>query len=177
MARPRQPVDLLLYKNKKNLTKSEIEERRKQEIKAPADKIRAPAYLPKELRRDFKKISDQLVEIGIMSNLDVDALCRYLIARKLYLQVTDALIERSPVAQNEVVEEDKIDGELIRNITIKESASGIYSDLLINQDKLFKQCRQAASDLGLTISSRCKLVVPKKEEPKETDFEKRFGDL
>lgn len=177
MARPRQPVDLLLYKNQKNLTKSEIEERRQQEVKAPADKIRAPSYLPKDLRRDFKKIADQLVEIGIMSNLDIDALCRYLIARKLYLQVTDALINRSPVAQNEVVEEDKVDGELIRNVTIKESASGIYSDLLINQDKLFKQCRQAASDLGLTISSRCKLVVPKKEEPKETDFEKRFGDL
>nr|WP_233099829.1 phage terminase small subunit P27 family [Bacillus velezensis] len=43
-----------------------------------------------------------------------------------------------------------------------EVANKTYSDLLINQDKLFKQCRQASSDLGLTISSRCKLVIPKK---------------
>ncbi len=51
-----------------------------------------------------------------------------------------------------------------------------YSDLLINQDKLFKQCRQASSDLGLTISSRCKLVIPKKDDGKQkTKEEERFG--
>ncbi|MCY8385807.1 phage terminase small subunit P27 family, partial [Bacillus haynesii] len=55
MARPRQPVDLLLVKGKKNLTKQEIEERRKQEIKAPSDKVKAPSYLPKDLKREFKK--------------------------------------------------------------------------------------------------------------------------
>lgn len=38
MVRARQPVDLLLVKGKKNLTKKEIEERREQEIKAPDDK-------------------------------------------------------------------------------------------------------------------------------------------
>lgn len=178
MARPRQPVDLLLYKGKKNLTKKEIEERKENEIKAPADKIRAPSYLPKELRRDFKKISDDLQKIGIMSNLDVDALARYLISRQMYLQVTEALLHRSPVIQYEARESDQIDGELIPNTTLKEIASGVYSDLLQNQDKLFKQCRQAASDLGLTISSRCKLVVPKKEEKRQpSEFEERFGDV
>ena len=42
------------------------------------------------------------------------------------------------------------------------------------QDKFFKQCRTCASDLGLTISSRCKLVIPeiKKEAPKENKFKK-----
>lgn len=55
MARPRQPVDLLLVKGKKNLTKKEIEERRKQEIKAPDDKVKAPSYLPKDLKREFKR--------------------------------------------------------------------------------------------------------------------------
>ena len=42
------------------------------------------------------------------------------------------------------------------------------------QDKLFKQCRASANDLGLSISSRCKLVVPetKKETPKENEFKK-----
>jgi P27 family predicted phage terminase small subunit len=28
------------------------------------------------------------------------------------------------------------------------------------QDRAFRQCRQCARDLGLTVSSRCKLVVP-----------------
>lgn len=40
-------------------------------------------------------------------------------------------------------------------------------------DRYFKQCRASASDLGLTISSRCKLVVPKtEEEPKPNKFNK-----
>ncbi|ETT33283.1 phage terminase small subunit P27 family [Paenibacillus sp. FSL R5-808] len=177
MARPRQPIDLLLYKGQKNLTKREIEERKSTEIKAPADKIRAPSYLPKDLRRDFKKISDELIRIGIMSNLDVDALCRYLIARKLYLQVTDELLDRNPIVQYEKDEYDDVDGERIPNTTMVENFSTVYSDLLLNQDRLFKQCRQAASDLGLTISSRCKLVVPQKEEKQKSQFDERFGDV
>lgn len=177
MARPRQPIDLLTYKGKKNLTKQEIEERKASEIKAPADEIRAPSYLPKDLRRDFKRISDELINIGIMSNLDVDALCRYLISRKLYLQVTNELLNRSPIVQYEKTENDSVDGELIPGTKTVEIFSNVYADLTLNQDKFFKQCRQAASDLGLTISSRCKLVVPKKEEKEKTEFDERFGDV
>ncbi len=55
MARPRQPVDLLLVKGKKNLTKQEIEERRAQEVKAPNDKVKAPSYLPKDLKESLKR--------------------------------------------------------------------------------------------------------------------------
>lgn len=51
--------------------------------------------------------------VDIMSNLDIDALCRYLISRKLYLQVTNELLERSPIVQYEQTENDSVDGELI----------------------------------------------------------------
>ncbi|MBO3652046.1 MULTISPECIES: phage terminase small subunit P27 family [Bacillus amyloliquefaciens group] len=165
MARPREPLDLLLYKGKKNLTKQEIEERREQEIKAPNDKVKAPSYLPKDLKREFKKIADELKNIGIMTNLDVDALARFLFARKQYLEMTEVLLE-TPITA--LVEDD--DGNKF------EVANKTYSDLLINQDKLFKQCRQASSDLGLTISSRCKLVIPKKDDGKpKSKEEERFG--
>lgn len=165
MARPRQPVDLLLVKGKKNLTKQEIEERRAQEVKAPNDKVKAPSYLPKDLKREFKKIADELKNIGIMTNLDVDALARFLFAQKQYLEMTEVLLE-TPITA--LVEGD--DGNKF------EVANKTYSDLLINQDKLFKQCRQASSDLGLTISSRCKLVIPKKDDGKpKSKEEERFG--
>lgn len=151
MARPRQPVELLVYKGKKNLTKQEIEERKSKEVKAAADKVKAPTYLPRDLKREFNKISSELLNIGIMTNLDVDALARFLIAQKLYLEITKKLLDNP-----ELLISDK--------------------DLLPAQDKLFKQCRSASSDLGLTISSRCRLVVPKKEEKEPTtDAEKRFG--
>lgn len=151
MARPRQPVDLLMYKGKKNLTKKEIDERKATEVKASTDKVKPPTYLPKDLKREFKKIADELLNIGIMTNLDVDALARFLVAKKLYLEITQQLLENPKLL--------------------------LEKDLVGTQDKLFKQSRAAASDLGLTISSRCKLVVPKQEEKKkETKAEKRFGD-
>lgn len=140
MARPRQPIDLIIAKGNKNLTKEEIENRRAKEVKAPSDKVRAPSYLPKELKKEFNCLSKELVAIGIMSNLDIDALARFIIAKKMYLDVTHKMLEEPEYL--------------------------LDKDILSNQDKLFKQCRQAASDLGLTISSRCKLVVPKKEEEK-----------
>jgi P27 family predicted phage terminase small subunit len=38
------------------------------------------------------------------------------------------------------------------------------------QSRYFKQCRECAGDLGLTISSRCKLVLPPKEDEGEDEF-------
>ncbi|MBE6043551.1 MAG: phage terminase small subunit P27 family [Clostridium thermopalmarium] len=147
MARPRQPTDLLILKGKKHLTKKEIEERKNSEIKAPADKVEAPSYLPKKLQEEFNRIAGELIDIGIMSNLDTEALARFLIAEYQYQKVAKKSIKMSP-------ENDK------------------YMDMLLMQEKLFKMARQAASDLGLTISSRCKLVVPKKEEKPQNKFAK-----
>lgn len=173
MPRPRQPVDLILHKGKKNLTKQEIAERQSTEVKAPSDKVKAPTYLPKELKREFKKISDQLIQIGIMTNLDVDALARFLLAKKMYLEVTESLINMIPTEEVEYVKKDK-EGNIVDEGT-KTISNETYSELLINQDKLFKQCRVAASDLGLTISSRCKLVVPDKKEDKPPSKFAKFG--
>lgn len=148
--RPRQPISLIEAKGKKHLTKEEIAERKATEVKAPNDKIRAPSYLDKDLKKEFNKIAKELKEIDIISNLDIDALARFIIARKLYIEITQQLVENP-------------------SLLLDKDTVGI-------QDKFFKQCRSAASDLGLTISSRCKLVVPKKEEKPKNKFEKFFSD-
>ncbi|NFM47897.1 phage terminase small subunit P27 family [Clostridium botulinum] len=151
MTRPRQPIDLIVAKGKKNLTKKEIEERKSSEVKAPADKIKSPSYLPNNLKKEFKRIAGELIDIGIMSNLDCEALARFIVSEYNYQKITKKLLKTG------------IDNEK-------------YLDLLLMQEKLFKMCRQSAGDLGLTISSRCKLVVPKKEDKKElTEEEKLFG--
>ncbi|SEM35105.1 phage terminase, small subunit, putative, P27 family [Mesobacillus persicus] len=170
MAGKKQPLELVLAKGKKHLTKKEIEERKKKEVKAKSDKVKAPKYLPSDLKREFKKISDELVEIGIMSNLDVDALARFLMVQKKYLNIELTLLEMSPT---ETLQEVTEDGEIKTIEVINEN----YEKLLTMQDKLFKQARSASSDLGLTISSRCKLVVPKaKEDDKPLSKEERlFG--
>lgn len=148
------PIDLVVLKGKKHLTKNEIEERKATEVKAKNDNIRPPTFLPSNLKREFKKISQELVEIGIMSNLDCDALARYLTSQQMYENITTRLLDIDPLDED-------------------------YETLMKHQDKFFKQARQSASDLGLTISSRCKLVMPKKKEedkPKSKE-EKLFGDV
>ncbi|NEZ47938.1 phage terminase small subunit P27 family [Clostridium niameyense] len=141
MARPRQPTELLVVKGKKHLTKKEIEERKNGEVQAPADKVEPPSYLPQILKKEFNRIAGELIDIGIMSNLDNEALARFLVSEYNYQKVTKKLLKMG-------VDNPK------------------YYDLLLLQEKLFKMCRQSASDLGLTISSRCKLVIPKPKEDK-----------
>lgn len=159
MAGQRQPIELVIAKGKKHLTKSEIEKRRMAEVRAPIGNIEPPPYLDANLKKEFKKIAEQLIDIGILADIDDEALARYLTAKKLYLKVTKALLKMPPIIED--------DGDIYQN--------NQYSELSKTQDRLFKQCRTAAVDLGLTITSRCKLVLPKKEEEKTESKWARFG--
>jgi P27 family predicted phage terminase small subunit len=137
MARPRQPTNLILAKGTKHFTKEEIKERLSSEVQPIDDNIIAPGFLTKKQTEEFYKISDQLKKLKIMGETDVDALARYIVSRDMY--------------ENAVKQ--------LRKKEVK-SNPDLYDKWLKIQDKLFKQSRASASDLGLTISSRCKLVVP-----------------
>lgn len=155
MARPRQPISLLEAKNKKHLTKAEIETRKASEIKAPSDNVTPPKYLSTAQKREFKKYATQLVDLKIFSNLDVDSLAAYLISRDLWVDYTKQITE--------ALAQEKKDLDHIEQLSRL-------------QDKAFKQTRAAASDNGLTISSRCRLIVPdNKEQPKQNKFTQKFG--
>ena len=55
----------------------------------------------------------------------------------------------------------------------RQVVNGERERLMIIQDRCMKQCRQGASDFGLTVSSRCRLVVPKPQQQKpENKFAK-----
>lgn len=149
MARPRQPIELIEAKGKKHLGKAEIEARKKAELKVHLTNVKAPSYLPENLIDEFDEVAGKLLDIGIMTELDEDCLARYLLAKQQYLNYTALL-----------------------NTAIK--AKKIYDmDKLSNlQDKAFKQCRACATDLGLTIASRCKLVMP---DTKEAEPDNKFS--
>lgn len=150
MARPRQPIELIKAKGKSHKTKAEIEQREMTELKVDLKNIEAPKFLTSKQKEEFKNIADKLLEIGIMTELDEDCLARYILAKTNYLKLTKMV--------NKVTREN--------NIVSMEK-------LITMQDKAFKQCRSCATDLGLTITSRCRLVVPEKEkESKENKFNK-----
>lgn len=157
MAGQKQPIDLVIAKGKKHLTKAEIEKRKEQEITVPFTDIEAPGYLPKELTKEFNEVAEKLKSLKIMTELDEDCLARYLLSKNNYLKITKKL--------------DKV-------ISKKEIDISEIDDLISIQDKLFKQCRAAANDLGLSISSRCKLIVPVNPTPqKKNKFDKFNNNL
>lgn len=150
MARPRQPIALVQAKGNKHLTKEEIAKREAEELKVPIPSVvEPPEYIadaPK-LVAEFNDIAEKLLALKILTELDADSLARYLLAKQNYLQYTSLL--NSAIRKNKVAE---------------------MAAIQTMQDKAFKQVRAAASDLGLTISSRCRLVVPQAPEPKKNKF-------
>lgn len=171
MAGQRQPIELVIAKGKKHLTKAEIEERQRTEVKAAADKVTAPSYLTPSQKKTFKKIVKELRAIDLVSNLDVDALARLVIAQENYVAVTEEM-KLQPLTIRMEFKENDADGNPI--IIERQVVNGTVERLALLQDRYFKQCRQGAADFGLTVSSRCRLVVPKadKETPKENKFAK-----
>lgn len=162
MAGQRQPIELLQAKGKKHLTKAEIGNRSKAEIKPCIDDISAPSYLTAAQKREFGKISNQLIKLKIMGETDCDTLARYVIAVDLYKQAVKDIRECQKMKPKNIDD------------AVKMAKWAEMLDILDKrQDRYFKQIHTAASALGLTISSRCKLVVPQiPEAPKENKFAK-----
>lgn len=150
MGRPRQPVHLLEAKGRKHLTKAEIEERKNSEIDAPAENIRAPNWFPEELKGRFDYFANILVDLKIMTDLDCDALARYVAAQAQWEKITANLLKRKRVTESYIAE----------------------SKL---QERYFRQAEQAAKGLGLTITSRCNLVLPQGGEEKPENKFSRFA--
>ena len=167
MARPREPIDLVAAKGKKHLTKAEYESRKKTEIQAACDNVEPPGFLTAKEKKKFDEIAKQLIDIGIMTNLDCDVLGRYVRADSEYTKLTKQLnkIRFAPDKKSMEPEAAQMEKQLAE-----------YGYLQKMQIKAAKQCNECARELGLTIASRCKLVMPKTEEtPPENKFNKFIG--
>ena len=154
MPRRKEPLKLLEAKGKSHLSHKEKAEKERGEVKTKQQKsVTAPGWLPKNLEKDFGSISRQLLGIGIFAKLDRDTLARYLIAREIYLKATNHIQEAISLGCS---------AEAVRWASV--------------QGRYFAQCRECANDLGLTITSRCRLVMPQKEEPEENAFERMMRE-
>lgn len=154
--RNKQPLSVIQGKGRSNhLTKEEIEKRKEQEekLKGFTDNIEAPSYLTAAQKREFDKISKELVRLKIFSNLDIDSLARYIDSRDQYIKIVRLLRKAKP-----------------------EDDFKAYAQIQRSKNLLFNECRSAAADIGLTITSRLKLVIPKtEEEAPKTEAERRFS--
>lgn len=139
MAGPRQSTDVIKAKGKKHLSQAEEAERRASEVRIqPPEKLKVPGWLPEYLKPEFRALGKQLLEAKMgVAQLDADTVGRYLVARRQY---TAASIKVQAFLDQENAEE-----------------AAAWSKL---QEKYFNQARSCANDMGLTLTSRCRLVLP-----------------
>lgn len=152
--RKKQPLSVIQGNGKSHhLTKDEVKRRadHEEKMKGKTDKIVAPSYLLKKQKDEFDAIAAELMDLEIMNNLDVDTLARYIEAKSEYRRLGPIIRHLRPVDDIET-----------------------YTKLSRIRKQLSDECRAYANDLGLTITSRLKLVIPKKEEKSESKWSK-FG--
>ena len=168
MARPREPIELIIAKGKKNLTKAEIEQRRNEEVAPCTDDLTPPSYLTAAEKRRFEKLAGQLIKIKIMGETDVETLARYVSAQTLYEKATKDLRKLDREQPKREDYNSREDYYFAFDLW-----SRSYEAMVKLQDRYFKQATASARELGLTISSRCKLVAPAAAEaPPENKFSK-----
>lgn len=158
MSKKRKSINLhLMEGNPNRLTKEEINKRMKHEesMRASVDNIAPPDRLNKRQKEKFKDIADQLVGLDIFDGLNVDSLAMYIETYDNYVRV----LRSANRMTNKKMDED-FDG---------------YAKRIRAMSQLSDLCRKHANDLGLTISSRLKLVIPEKEEEKPPSRFARFG--
>ena len=142
MPGPRMATDALKARGKKHLSKAEEAQRRAGEVSvAPPKTAKPPKWLPEWLKKDFRALGKRLIEAGLYTDLDADTLGRYMVAQRQYTAAFQKV-------------QDYLDQE-----DLGEAAG--WSNL---QEKYFKQCRACANDMGLTVTSRCRLVLPQAPE-------------
>lgn len=140
-------TDALKGRGKKHLSRAEEAKRRAGEVSVPvADKARPPKWLPEPLKKEFRRLGKLLIQAGLYTELDTDTLGRYLVAQHQWLQATQEASEYLAAKDQE-----------------KADAWGKI------QERYFKQARNCATDMGLTITSRCRLVVPGAGEKGKTE--------
>lgn len=143
----RQPTDLIKANGRKHLSKAEEAERRSAEVHIPAPTdVTPPKWLAKRFHEEFLEIGEILHGSGLYAELDRDVLGQYFMAR---------------------------DGWLKAN---KKAAAAIRADdeklaqsWATVQNTYFRQARQCAESMGLSVTSRCRLVVPENAKQKGED--------
>lgn len=170
----RRPMDvnLSVVDGGKHWTKGEILDRQNSEPKMPKpEKLTPPSWLSDPAKKVFRAYAKQLLDFptGIVSTLDVGTLARYCDCEISYTVASEHKTTWLGECARALHESDL--GSL-REL----AGSTAYTDAQKQVDfwtgqmvKFEKICRSCAAEMGMTVSSRCRLVVPKAAEPAGAD--------
>lgn len=143
MPGPRQKLSVLEANGRKHLSKAEKAQRAAGEVELPKPaKMRVPKWLPEYLKADFRALAKELLAADLgAAQLDRDTVGRYIVAQHQFTAacrlVQDALDQQDPDLVNKWTKAQK---------------------------SYFEQARACANDMGMTVTSRCRLVLPKQPD-------------
>ena len=140
MSGGRRPMAVNLASGSKHWTKAEIEERQAAEVRVEKPvSFTCPKWLGADAKKLFRGYAKELLVSGLpVSRLDTGTLARMCDAEALYAK---ALEKRDQAMEAE-------DGESL----------ALWMKTMGSCEKI---ARGAANDLGCTVASRCRMVVPK----------------
>lgn len=157
MGRNKMSAEAIQAAGRTHVTKKDIEERESSAPKVIADNIHPPDFLTEpEQVREFYEIAEELMRIGVMGNLDCYTLGMFVCSKSRYSEYEKTLqeiIQKNPSANQRLKWLPKL------------------KEFEALKDKNFRECLSCANAMGLTITSRCKLIAPK-EAPPENKFSK-----
>lgn len=132
MGRNAQPVELLMAKGKKHLTKAEIEQRKNNEIKVGNSKLTCPSYVKNDsiAYKKWKEIIKIYKDIDFVSSGDVGLLSRYCMT---FSEYEDLLRKREKV---NVLEYDFEEIEMTKEILSEELSIKKLNNLIKKIDFL-----------------------------------------
>ena len=134
----RQSTATLESAGRKHLSRAEAGERRGREARVPPpEQAIPPKWLPKRLHAEFREVGEVLLAAGLYAELDRDVLAQYFLSRDRWLRA------------------DKKAAAAIRagDEKLAKEWTGV-------QGTYFRQARQCAEAMGLSVTSRCRIVVP-----------------
>lgn len=150
MGRVKKPVALL---DSNTLTKEEKQERLDQESKMKCEcKLKAPSWLSKDAKKEFNRVVKEMHMIeginDLLSNLDLGMLAIYANAYDNYVKLSIQIETEGIIAE----------------YTNKAGATNTVINATVQaQQKYIDVIIKTSAKLGLSISDRLKLVVPKQE--------------
>lgn len=151
MSRQRQAAAVIIGNGRSHLTNEEKARRMETDALARGSdgegSFHPPGWLPKSLRKEFGELRGLLAKLGLISKMDRDILGLYLVARTEYVNAGKRASDAIAAGDDE----------------------GAQSWSTI-QDRYFKQARGCANDLGLTVTSRCRLVLPPQQDDGMDEF-------
>lgn len=146
MAGTRQSAAMLEANGTAHMSQAELEERRDREVHvAIPEKAEPPKWLSKKHHAEFRRIGEILLAAGLFAELDRDVLGQYFTAFEQWLLATRKL----GAAMRRSGDEEA-----------KEAAREEAKTWSAIQKAAFTQARQCADSMGLSVTSRCRIVVP-----------------